>query len=232
MIINDLKSLDFLSLDDDALNKLERYMNITLEENKKFNLTRNDTNDEFIIKNILDSLLIIKNIDLNRSKILDIGSGAGLPGIPLAIYYKESKFVLLEPISKRANFLAYVADKLDLKNVKVVCKRAEDYINENQREKYDFVVSRAVSKLNILLELSIPYLIVNGKLVAYKGLNYKEEILDSTNALKELNSTLIAINEDTLDFTTENRFNLIIQKNKSTSNKYPRLYKEIKKRPL
>ena len=119
-----------------------------------------------------------------------------------------------------------------LKNVKVVCKRAEDYINENQREKYDFVVSRAVSKLNILLELSIPYLIVNGKLVAYKGLNYKEEILDSTNALKELNSTLIAINEDILDFTTENRFNLIIQKNKSTSNKYPRLYKEIKKRPL
>ncbi len=232
MIINDLKSLDFLSLDDDVLNKLEQYMNITLEENKKFNLTRNDTNDEFIIKNILDSLLIIKNIDLNRSKILDIGSGAGLPGIPLAIYYKESKFVLLEPTSKRANFLAYVADKLVLKNVKVVCKRAEDYINENQREKYDFVVSRAVSKLNILLELSIPYLIVNGKLVAYKGLTYKEEILDSKNALKELNSTLIAINEDILDFTTENRFNLIIQKNKSTSNKYPRLYKEIKKRPL
>ncbi len=232
MNINDLEKVSYLNLDEDMLSKLNEYMNITLKENEKFNLTRNDTIDEFIIKNILDSLIIVKHVDLSKGKVLDIGSGAGLPGIPLAIYFKDAKFTLLEPTLKRANFLAMVCDKLKLNNVKVVAKRAEDYINENQREKFDFVISRAVSKLNILLELSIPYLKINGKLIAYKGLNYLEEIEESKNALIVLNSEISEVNEDDLDFTTENRFNVIITKKKSTIAKYPRLYKDIKKRPL
>lgn len=232
MNINDLEKVSYLNLDEDMLSKLNEYMNITLKENEKFNLTRNDTIDEFIIKNILDSLIIVKHIDLSKGKVLDIGSGAGLPGIPLAIYFKDAKFTLLEPTLKRANFLAMVCDKLKLNNVKVVAKRAEDYINENQREKFDFAISRAVSKLNILLELSIPYLKINGKLIAYKGLNYLEEIEESKNALIVLNSEISEVNEDDLDFTTENRFNVIITKKKSTIAKYPRLYKDIKKRPL
>lgn len=232
MNINDLEKVSYLNLDEDMLSKLNEYMNITLKENEKFNLTRNDTIDEFIIKNILDSLIIVKHSDLSKGKVLDIGSGAGLPGIPLAIYFKDAKFTLLEPTLKRANFLAMVCDKLKLNNVKVVAKRAEDYINENQREKFDFVISRGVSKLNILLELSIPYLKINGKLIAYKGLNYLEEIEESKNALIVLNSEISEVNEDDLDFTTENRFNVIITKKKSTIAKYPRLYKDIKKRPL
>lgn len=232
MNINDLVEVKYLNLDEEMLSKLNEYMTITLKENESFNLTRNDTIDEFIIKNILDSLLIVKHISFSKNKILDIGSGAGLPGIPLAIYFKDSKFTLLEPTLKRANFLAMVCDKLKLNNVKVVAKRAEDYINENQREKFDFVISRAVSKLNILLELSIPYLKNNGKLIAYKGLNYLEEIEESKNALTILNSEISEINEDDLDFTNENRFSVIITKKKSTVAKYPRLYKDIKKRPL
>ncbi len=232
MIIEDLKKLDYLKLSDEQLDKLNKYMEITLKENEHVNLTRNDTVDSFIIKNILDSLLVVKNFDLNKKTILDIGSGAGLPGIPLAIYYPKAKFVLLEPTFKRASFLAMVSDLLELNNVKVVAKRAEDYVKENNYETFDFVVSRAVSKLNILIELSVPFLKVGGELIAYKGLNYLEEIEESKNALKILNSTINVVKEDILDFLNETRYSVSVKKNKITNHKYPRLYKDIKKRPL
>lgn len=232
MIIEDLKKLDYLNLKDEQLDKLNRYMDITLKQNEHVNLTRNDTVDSFITKNILDSLLIVKHFDLNKKTILDIGSGAGLPGIPLAIYYPKAKFVLLEPTFKRASFLAMVADMLELNNVKVVAKRAEDYVKENNYETFDFVVSRAVSKLNILIELSVPYLKVGGELIAYKGLNYLEEIEESKNALKVLNSEINVVKEDILDFLNETRYTVSVKKNKITNHKYPRLYKDIKKRPL
>ncbi len=232
MIIEDLKKLDYLKLSDEQLDKLNRYMEITLKENEHVNLTRNDTVDSFITKNILDSLLVVKNFDLNKKTILDIGSGAGLPGIPLAIYYPKAKFVLLEPTFKRASFLAMVSDLLELNNVKVVAKRAEDYVKENNYETFDFVVSRAVSKLNILIELSVPFLKVGGELIAYKGLNYLEEIEESKNALKILNSTINVVKEDILDFLNETRYSVSVKKNKITNHKYPRLYKDIKKRPL
>lgn len=232
MIIEDLKKLDYLKLSDEQISKLNKYMEITLKENEHVNLTRNDTVDSFITKNILDSLLIVKHFDLNKKEVLDIGSGAGLPGIPLAIYYPKTKFVLLEPTFKRASFLAMVSDMLELNNVKVVAKRAEDYVKENNYEKFDFVVSRAVSKLNMLLELSIPFIKVGGELIAYKGLNYQEEIDESKNALKVLNSTLSSVNEDILDFLNETRYCVGVKKNKITNRKYPRLYKDIKKRPL
>lgn len=232
MNIKDLKELDYLKLSDEQLDKLNKYMEITLKENEHVNLTRNDTIDSFITKNILDSLLIVKNFDLNKKTVLDIGSGAGLPGIPLAIYYPKTKFVLLEPTFKRANFLAMVSDLLELNNVKVVAKRAEDYIKENNYETFDFVVSRAVSKLNILIELSVPYLKVGGELIAYKGLNYLEEIEESKNALKVINSEISIVKEDILDFLNETRYSVSVKKNKITNHKYPRLYKDIKKRPL
>lgn len=232
MNIKDLKELDYLKLSDEQLDKLNKYMEITLKENEHVNLTRNDTIDSFITKNILDSLLIVKNFDLNKKTVLDIGSGAGLPGIPLAIYYPKTKFVLLEPTFKRASFLAMVSDLLELNNVKVVAKRAEDYIKENNYETFDFVVSRAVSKLNILIELSVPYLKVGGELIAYKGLNYLEEIEESKNALKVLNSEINIVKEDILDFLNETRYSVSVKKNKITNHKYPRLYKDIKKRPL
>lgn len=232
MIIEDLKKLDYLKLSDEQLDKLNKYMEITLKENEHVNLTRNDTVDSFITKNILDSLLVVKNFDLNKKTILDIGSGAGLPGIPLAIYYPKAKFVLLEPTFKRASFLAMVSDLLELNNVKVVAKRAEDYVKENNYETFDFVVSRAVSKLNILIELSVPFLKVGGELIAYKGLNYLEEIEESKNALKILNSTINVVKEDILDFLNETRYSVSVKKNKITNHKYPRLYKDIKKRPL
>ncbi len=233
MKLTDLKEIEFLNLGDDQIEKLNKYMEFTLEENSKFNLTRNDNIDDFIIKNILDSLLIVKDIDLSGSLVLDLGSGAGLPGIPLAIYYKTTNFVLLEPTTKRSNFLQKAKELLNLENITVINERAEDYISkEGNREKFDFVVSRAVSKLNILLELSVPYLKVNGKLIAYKGLNYQNEIDEAKKALNLLNSIVESAQESNLPFTNENRFNLIIKKEEKTTNKYPRSYKEISKKPL
>ena len=233
MKLTDLKEIEFLNLGDDQIEKLNKYMEFTLEENSKFNLTRNDNIDDFIIKNILDSLLIVKDIDLSGSLVLDLGSGAGLPGIPLAIYYKTTNFVLLEPTTKRSNFLQKAKELLNLENITVINERAEDYISkEGNREKFDFVVSRAVSKLNIVLELSVPYLKVNGKLIAYKGLNYQNEIDEAKKALNLLNSIVESAQESNLPFTNENRFNLIIKKEEKTTNKYPRSYKEISKKPL
>jgi len=233
MNLEELKEIDFLSLDYEQIQKLNNYMEFTLEENSKFNLTRNDNKDDFILKNILDSLLIVKDNELSNSLVLDLGSGAGLPGIPLAIYYKSTSFLLVEPTTKRADFLEKCKELLKLENVTVINARAEDFIKDsNNREKFDFVVSRAVSKLNILLELSIPYLKIGGKLIAYKGLNYQLEIDEAQNALKLLDSKLEFVQENKLPFTNENRFNLVVTKLKKTTNNYPRTYKEISKKPL
>ena len=224
-----LESYPFIKIDENQKNQLVSYMELTLKANESFNLTANDTKESFMIKNIIDSLLIVKNLDLDGKNILDLGSGAGLPGIPLAIYYKNTNFTLLEPLTKRANFLKEIAQKLGLKNVNVVNDRAEIFI-KNARESYDFVTSRAVSRLNILLELSIPFLKVGGKLIAYKGINYQEEINESKNALDLLSSKIIAIEEENLVQINEKRYNIFIQKNQKTSQKYPREYRLIKKK--
>ena len=226
-----LESYPFIKIDENQKNQLVSYMELTLKANESFNLTANDTKESFMIKNIIDSLLIVKNLDLDGKNILDLGSGAGLPGIPLAIYYKNTTFTLLEPLTKRANFLKEIAQKLGLKNVKVVNDRAEIFI-KNARESYDFVTSRAVSRLNILLELSIPFLKVGGKLIAYKGINYQEEINESKNALDLLSSKIIAIEEENLVQINEKRYNIFIQKNQKTNQKYPKEYRLIKKKAL
>ena len=226
-----LESYPFIKIDENQKNQLVSYMELTLKANESFNLTANDTKESFMIKNIIDSLLIVKNLDLDGKNILDLGSGAGLPGIPLAIYYKNTNFTLLEPLTKRANFLKEIAQKLGLKNVKVVNDRAEIFI-KNARESFDFVTSRAVSRLNILLELSIPFLKVGGKLIAYKGINYQEEINESKNALDLLSSKIIAIEEENLVQINEKRYNIFIQKNQKTCQKYPREYRLIKKKAL
>lgn len=226
-----LESYPFIKIDENQKNQLVSYMELTLKANESFNLTANDTKESFMIKNIIDSLLIVKNLNLDEKNILDLGSGAGLPGIPLAIYYKNTNFTLLEPLTKRANFLKEIAQKLGLKNVKVVNDRAEIFI-KNARESFDFVTSRAVSRLNILLELSIPFLKIGGKLIAYKGINYQEEINESKNALDLLSSKIIAIEEENLVQINEKRYNIFIQKNQKTSQKYPREYRLIKKKAL
>lgn len=212
--------------------KLEKFKELVLFYNEKFNLTAIKDDKEFYAKHFEDSLLPSKSVDFNNKKIMDIGSGAGFPGIPLAIYFPNSSFYLVEPTTKRANFLEIVKNELNLENVFVINKRVEDLKKDNSYKDFDLVVSRAVSELVILLELSIPYLKVGGKLVAYKGLNYEEEIKRSENALKTLKCDIDFIQKEKLSLNDETRFNIIIKKEGVTPSIYPRNFGAIKKRPL
>ncbi len=209
----------------------ELYKKIVLEENEKMNLTAITDDDAFNEKHFYDSLLPSEVVDFNNKKVLDIGSGAGFPGIPLAITYDNSSFALLETTGKKCNFLRNTIEKIGLKNCSVLEKRAED-ISDKERESFDIVVSRAVSDLQILLELSIPYLKVGGILVAYKGEKYLEEIARCKNAFKTLYCSVLQIQERKLPISNEKRFNIIIVKNKETDKKFPRNFSQIKKRPL
>ena len=234
MEVASLKEIEFLKdLSDHKISLLKEYMNFTLEENKKFNLTSLDSEDEFIVKNILDSLLVVKFLqdDFSNKRVVDIGSGAGLPGIPLAIYYPNTKFYLLEPTTKRANFLKRAIEFLKLENVEVINERAELLARSNF-EKFDIATARAVANINILLELAMPLLKIGGTFIAYKGKNYKEEANSIKLALNELKTSSKLVVNCVLPYTSEERNFAFFEKKEEISNKYPRNYSLIKKRPL
>lgn len=211
--------------------KLNDYMELVLEYNKVMNLTGITDKDEFVEKHFYDSLLPTEVVDFNNKKIVDIGSGAGFPGIPLAIAYPNSSFLLVEPMNKRCEFLRVVKEKLNLTNVTILCERAEN-IKKDQRESFDIALSRAVSNLSILLELCVPYLKVGGIFLAYKGIKYEEELKSSKNALNSLFCEVTSVQNRKLPITNDDRFNIIIKKSKKTDLKFPRDFSQIKKKPL
>ena len=223
--------LNLNNFSEEMKSKLQKFMDLVLKENEVMNLTAITDHDEFIDKHFYDSLLPTEVIDFNNKKIIDVGSGAGFPGIPLAIVFPNSKVTLLEPMNKRCIFLQEVVDELELKNVVIICKRAED-IDSLLRESFDVVTARAVTNLRILVELTLPYLKNKGVLVAYKGIKYKEEINEANNALKVLNSRIEFIQNRKLPISNEDRFNIIIIKEKNIDKKFPRDFSQIKKNPL
>lgn len=212
--------------------KISKYKELVLFYNKKINLTSITESKMFDVKHIEDSLLPSKVIDFKNKKVMDIGTGAGFPGIILAINYPSSTFYLVEPILKRCKFLEIVKSELNLDNVIIVNKRAEDLKNDKEYYNFDVIVSRAVSDLRILLELSIPFLKLKGILIAYKGKDVQEEIDLSLNALKTLNSHIEKIQHDYLSIKEYERNNLIIMKDNDVDSRYPRRFNEIKKKPL
>ena len=163
LFINSLKELN-INITDDALNKLEEYYNILIEENKKYNLTNITDKEQVYLKHFYDSLTITKIINIENMYICDIGSGAGFPGIVLKIVFPKIKIDLVEATEKRCNFLKLVIEKLNLKDISVINERAEIYSKE-VREKYDLVTSRAVAPLKHLLEYSIPLVKVNKDII-------------------------------------------------------------------
>jgi len=223
--------LNLNNFSEEMKSKLQKFMDLVLKENEVMNLTAITDHDEFIDKHFYDSLLPTEVVDFNNKNIIDIGSGAGFPGIPLAITFPNSKITLLDPMNKRCIFLKKVVTELDLKNVTVICKRAED-IDSLSRESYDIVTARAVTNLRVLLELTLPYLKDNGLLVAYKGIKYQDEINEANNALKTLNSKVKLIQNRKLPISKEDRFNIIIVKEKNIDKKFPRDFSQIKKNPL
>lgn len=216
------------TLTNEQKERFEKYLELIQEYNKVMNLTGIDDKFGVYLKHFYDSLLVIDFIKDDNLKIGDLGSGAGFPGIVLAIYYPNNEFTLIEPLQKRCKFLETVIEELGLTNVKVLNKRAE----ELDHEQFDIVTSRAVAKLNILLELSIPLLKTGGKFIALKGANVEEEILTSKHAFNTLHSTLETKQKEIIPFEESTRYNLIIKKDKKTNAKYPRNFGKIKKSPL
>ena len=228
-----ISSLKHVSKDldlNEVSQKFEMYFNILVEENEKYNLTAITEKEEVYLKHFYDSLYILNYFYLDKLSVLDIGSGAGFPGIPLAIVCKNTKFYLCEPTTKRAKFLEMVAQKLNLKNVKVINKRAEE-LDNTYREFFDVVTSRAVSALNIIMELSVPFVKVNSWFIPFKGSSGREEIETSKSAAKTLKVTLERVEEYELEQNLC-RTLIFFKKSAKTAHKYPRNYSLIKSKSL
>ena len=209
------------------MDKFKIYEQMLIETNKKFNLTSIDDPKEIRIKHFEDSLTIKSYINKGM-KVLDIGSGAGFPGIPLRIE-KDFDLTLIDSVNKKVNFMNEVIEELNLEKAKAIHVRAEDYARDH-REEFDMVISRAVANLSTLSEYALPFLKVGGIFIAMKGPKAEEEYDDAQNALKILGGELINI--DKIDLYGNTRKNILIKKVRSTKKKYPRGKNQPKKNPL
>ena len=227
--INELNKIGVI-LSDHQLNQLDKYYNILVEYNKNINLTTITDYNQVLLKHFYDSLTITKAIELTNQKVCDIGTGAGFPGIVLKIAYPNLKITLVESLTKRCAFLNEVIKKLGLEDIKVVNQRAEEF-SQNNIEYFDIITSRAVAKLNILLELSIKSLKIGGYYIALKA-NVDEEIKSISTCLTKLNASLESITTFNLPIDNSLRNIIKIKKDNHTPSIYPRRYNEIKKRPL
>lgn len=230
LFIEEVKKLG-ININEDKLNKLERYYELLVEWNEKINLTAITDKEEVYLKHFYDSLTLIKAYDLNKNiKVCDVGSGAGFPGIVLKIFFDNIDITLVDALNKRINFQNLVIEELNLKNIHPVHSRAEDFA-KNHLEEFDLVTSRAVAKLNMLNELCIPIVKVEGYFIPLKA-NIEDEIKESKNSLKILNSNLEDIISFKLPIEDSIRNLVVIKKIGKTNNKYPRSFDKIKKNPL
>lgn len=226
-----LKLID-INISETEIENFKIYMELLLEWNEKINLTAITNEDDMILKHFIDSLTIKKYMSENE-KIIDIGTGAGFPGIPLAIMNKNNEITLMDSLNKRIVFLNDVIDKLKLTNVKAIHSRAEELArNKTYREKYDVAVSRAVANLSTLVEYMLPFVSVGGKCICMKGPNIEEELKNAKNAIKELGGEIIKIENFKLPESDNERNIVIIKKIKETSSKYPRKSGTPSKEPI
>lgn len=219
-----------ISLSETQINQLDKYYNMLVEYNKNINLTAITDYNQVLLKHFYDSLTISKVIKLTDQKVCDIGTGAGFPGIVLKIAYPELKITLVESLTKRCLFLNEVIKELQLNNIEVINQRAEEF-SKDHIEYFDIITSRAVAKINILLELSIKSLKINGHYIALKA-NIDEEIKNLPQCLSKLNASIASITTFNLPIDNSLRNIIKIKKEGPTKSIYPRRYSEIKKRPL
>lgn len=218
-----------IEIDDCVIEKFYLYMNNLLEWNQKINLTAIKEEKDIIIKHFIDSIIVNKYVSGNR--LLDIGSGAGFPGIPLKIVNNNLDIILIDSVNKKVNFMNDSINKLELNNIKAMHVRAEEMAHEKVfRENFDIVVSRAVANMSTLVEYMIPFVKVGGKCLCLKGPNCEEEINSSKNAIKKLGGKI----EQVIEYKLEDneRCLIIIDKIKNTEQTYPRKQGKPLKEPL
>jgi len=210
--------------------KLEIYYNFLIEENRKYNLTRITSKKDVREKHFSDSLEVFKTVEFkDGSLVADLGSGAGFPGVLLKLKNPKLKVSLIEATTKKCHFLEMLIDKLKLSGINVLNKRIEEI---KEREIFDIVVSRALSDVRTVLELSSGIIKTNGQVVLYKGPSYLEELEEAEAAIKKLGYKLTKVHEYTLLENELKRYLLVFKKNKETPSIYPRRYSNIKKQPL
>ena len=221
-----------INLSEKQQNQFYEYMKLLLEWNKKINLTAITDPEEIITKHFIDSLSIAPYINSNDT-VLDIGTGAGFPGIPLKIALPQNSFTLLDSLNKRIDFLKIIIQELKLENIEAVHGRAEEFNKlTNKRESYDVVTSRAVAKLNVLLEYMLPFVKIGGRCICMKSSEIEEELGNAEKAIEVLGGEIEKIDTITLENTDIQRKIVVIKKVKETPKKYPRKAGTPTKKPL
>lgn len=221
-----------IDLSVEQLWKFNRYMELLIEWNEKINLTAITDPEEIILKHFIDSLTIYKYVKKD-SKIVDVGTGAGFPGIPLSIVDSSFKITLVDSLNKRLIFLENVVKELELQNVELVHARAEEFgQNKKYRESFDVATSRAVANLSTLSEYLIPLVKINGKCICMKASEAGEEIKEAKKAINVLGGAIEKIEEFELPKSNIGRTIIIINKEKATPNKYPRKAGTPSKEPI
>ena len=219
-------------MDKDSAEKFYKLSNLLIQTNKITNLTAITDETEIIYKHFLDSATVCRVIHEN-AELIDVGCGAGFPSLPIAILRNDVKITSLDSTGKKIDFVNKAASELGLENVRGVCSRAESYVSDH-RETFDVCVGRAVSRLNVLSEICIPFVKIGGSFVAMKASKGDEELQEAFNGIKKLGCALSKSFKVEIKTTTDNleRVILCFDKQSKTPSAYPRNYSQITKKPL
>lgn len=217
-----------IQLTDTMLKQFETYYDYLINQNEIMNLTAITDKEEVYLKHFFDSLWLTKVGSFDNAKLLDVGSGAGFPSLPLKIINPSIKVTIVDALQKRIDFLNRLSEKLSINDNKLIHGRIEEFIMKNY---FDFVTARAVARLNILTELCLPFVKVGGKFIAMKSINYEEELHEANNAIEKLGGVI----EEVIEYPLEEGLNhvlIVIKKVRNTTDFYPRSFSLIKKKPL
>ena len=218
-------------LSEKQIQQFELYYTTLIEWNQKMNLTAITQKEDVYLKHFYDSLTISFDYPLEQQSLCDIGAGAGFPSIPLKIVYPNLKITIVDSLTKRITFLKHLANVLELENVTAISARAEEYAKD-YRESFDIVTARAVARLNILDELCLPLVKINGDFITLKGLKAQEELKEAKAGIEKLGGKVTKEIDFTLTDENDYRSNIYIHKIKKTPSLYPRTFGKIKKKPL
>lgn len=222
-----------LDLTDAQIDQLQRFYEQVVTTNEHMNLTGITEPEEFALKHVVDSLSCYDPKYFTKgARVIDLGTGAGFPGVPLGIYDLSLQITLFDSLQKRLRFLEGVIEDLGLHGCRTLHGRAEDLAHQEYRESFDLLTSRAVARLSILLEWGLPYVKVGGYMVALKGSIVQEELEESKRAVSILGGEIVEVKEVTLPTLEDKRAIVYIKKVQPTPKQYPRKPKEIKTKPL
>ena len=222
-----------VKINETQVSQFMKYKDLLLSWNEKMNLTAITDDREVLLKHFADSVSLLPFIDLKGKNVIDVGTGAGFPGLPIKIACPEANLTLLDSLNKRINFLETVVSEIGLSNVTCIHSRAEDGgQNKDYREKFDVCVSRAVANLSVLSEYCLPFIKVGGCFVSLKGPDAKPEVIEAMKAIETLGGEIDIVEKVEIPFTDIVHTLVMIKKVRQTPNKYPRKSGKISKNPI